>query len=64
MKLARLEKVELRNQWKDEAKDFTPWLAEVENIELLGEAIGMELEVIAKKRRSALSVQIFSARIS
>jgi hypothetical protein len=57
MKLARLEKVELRNQWKDEAKDFTPWLAEVENIELLGEAIG-------KKRRSALSVQIFSARIS
>ena len=51
MKLARLEKVELRNQWKDEAKDFTPWLAEVENIELLGEAIGMELEVIAKEER-------------
>ena len=51
MKLARLEKVELRNQWKDEAKDFTPWLAEVENIELLGEAIGMELEVIAKEEK-------------
>ena len=27
-KLARLEKVDLRDQWKDEAKDFTPWLAE------------------------------------
>ena len=59
MKLARLEKVELRNQWKDEAKDFTPWLAEVENIELLGEAIGMELEVIAKEEK----VGSFSADI-
>ena len=38
-KLARLEKVDLRDQWKDEAKDFTPWLAEPENIEILSEAI-------------------------
>lgn len=59
MKLARLEKVELRDQWKDEAKDFTPWLAEPDNIELLGEAIGMELEVIAKEEK----VGSFSADI-
>ena len=47
-KLARLEKVDLRDQWKDEAKDFTPWLAEPENIEIFSEAIGMDLEVIGK----------------
>ena len=39
--LGRLEKVELRNYWKDEARDFTPWLAEDDNINLLGETVGM-----------------------
>jgi hypothetical protein len=45
MKLGRLEKIDLRNQWKKEDTEFTPWLAEEENIELLGEVINMELEV-------------------
>lgn len=58
-KLARLEKVGLRDQWKDEAKDFTPWLAEPDNIEILSEAIGMELEVIGKEEK----VGSFSADI-
>ena len=44
--LARLEKVDLRDYWEDEAKDFTPWLSEENNIALLGSTIGMELEVI------------------
>lgn len=43
--LGKLENVELRDYWKDEAKDFTPWLADNENINLLGETVGMELEV-------------------
>lgn len=59
MKLARLEKVELRIQWNDEARDFTPWLAEDDNIELLGETIGMELEVISREEK----VGSFSADI-
>ena len=40
----------IRKFWKDEARDFTPWLAREENIGLLGEAIGLELEVEAQER--------------
>lgn len=42
--LGRLERVDVRAYWPDEARDFTPWLAE--NIDLLSEAIGgLDLEV-------------------
>lgn len=57
--LGKLEKVELRDCWKDEAKDFTPWLAEDDNINLLGETVGMELEVQEKEAK----VGTFSADI-
>ena len=43
--LGRLEKVELRDFFKDEAKDFTPWLAEEENLQLLGETLGIDIEL-------------------
>jgi len=43
--LGRLQKVDIREIWKNEAADFTPWLAEPDNIKLLGDTIGMELEV-------------------
>ena len=42
--LARLERVPLREAWPNEAGDFTPWLAQPENLRLLGETIGLELE--------------------
>ena len=45
MKLGRLEKIDLREYWKKEDTEFTPWLAKEENIELLSEAIEIELEV-------------------
>ena len=43
--LSRLEPVELREIWPNEAADFTPWLAEEENLALLGETLGMDLEL-------------------
>ena len=48
--LSRLEKVEVREIWADEARDFTPWLASDGNISLLGDTIGLELEVEAQEK--------------
>lgn len=46
IKLSKITKVDLRDCWKSEASDFTPWLASEENISLLADALGMnELEV-------------------
>ena len=45
--LGRLTKVELREIWKSEAQHFTPWLANQENVSLLSEALGIDLEVEA-----------------
>ena len=43
--LGRLQPVDLRLIWKVESRDFTPWLAREENISLLGDAVGLDLEV-------------------
>lgn len=50
MQLGRLERVELRDIWVSEASEFTPWLARPENIALLGEALGISLELEAQER--------------
>lgn len=47
--MGRLERAELRLAWANEASDFTPWLAEPENLVLLGETIGLELELEAQE---------------
>ena len=48
--LGQLHKVDIRNVWSNEAQDFTPWLAEEANITLLGDTIGIELEVEAQEK--------------
>ena len=49
-KLGTLKKVDLREVWESENSDFTPWLAQEENIEILGEKIGLDLEVEAQEK--------------
>lgn len=46
MKLGKLTKVDLREFWKHEALDFTNWLAEHENLTVLGDEIGLDIELI------------------
>lgn len=48
--LGRLEKVSLREAWLSESSEFTPWLAQCENLALLAEAIGIELECEAQEK--------------
>jgi uncharacterized protein DUF4268 len=48
----RLEEVRIRDYWRDEARDFTPWLAKEDNLSLLGETIGLEnLELVGMEQR-------------
>lgn len=48
--LGKLERVELRDIWATEDRDFTPCLAQESNLELLAETIGMELELEAQEK--------------
>ncbi len=59
VELGRLERVALREAWPDEARNFTPWLADDTNLGLLGEALGIQLELETTER----AVGPFSADI-
>ena len=48
--LGRLEPIQLRDVWTTEAGDFTPWLAREENLSLLGDTIGIELQLEAQEQ--------------
>ena len=47
-KVNKIRKIDLRDVWASESSDFIPWLAKEENIAMLGDAIGMDLEVESK----------------
>lgn len=57
IRFGRLEDLPLREAWKHEALQFTPWLAE--NIDHLSEAIGIPLELTGTE----VAVETFSADI-
>jgi hypothetical protein len=48
--LGRLQKADLREAWTSESSDFTPWLAQEANLKLLGETIGIELELAPQEK--------------
>ena len=48
--LGRLEQVDLRKVWLNEGGDFTPWLAEENNVSLLADTLGMDLELETREK--------------
>jgi hypothetical protein len=44
--LGKLKKVDLRAVWEHEALSFTRWLAKEENLELLGEELGISIKLL------------------
>lgn len=52
MSLGTIESVDIRDVWKDEAREFTPWLASEDGLALLGEMLGVDLELIATESRT------------
>jgi len=57
--LGKLVEVDIREIWKNEATDFTKWLASEENLSALGEEIGIGISLIKTEAR----VGAFSADI-
>ena len=49
VKLGKLKEVDIRKLWKHEQYDFSNWLAEKENLELLNDAIGFTLSEVEKE---------------
>lgn len=43
--LGSISQADVRRVWENEQYHFTPWLSQAENMAILGEAIGLELEV-------------------
>jgi len=44
-KLGDWKRVDIRTLWPKESSDFTPWLAEEDNLAKLGDELGLELEL-------------------
>ena len=61
-KLGKITRVtDLRSVWPHEANDFTKWLAEEENLTLLGDTIAMDLELVERESSvGSFNVDIFA----
>ncbi len=47
--IGKLEKVELRDLWKHEERDFSAWLAQDENLAMLSDVIGVDISLIERE---------------
>ena len=43
VELGKIQNIDVKDVWQNETSDFTPWLAE--NLDLLGEELGLRLEL-------------------
>ena len=60
-RLDQMQRVDLRTVWPHEALDFTRWLSEEPNLNLLGSAVGIELELIETESSvGSFNVDIFA----
>ena len=63
VQLGKLQKVDLRKVWEHEARDFSGWLVKDENLELLSEELGIEIEAVGTEESSGrFRVDIASIR--
>ncbi len=61
MHFGKLEKIDLRKGWNHEAYDFTQWLALPENMQLLSDEIGINIDVIETESKVGnFSVDIYA----
>ncbi|WP_333787568.1 DUF4268 domain-containing protein [Methanomethylovorans sp.] len=59
MEVGNIEKLALHEIWINEALNFTPWLEK--NIELLGEAVGLQLSFIEREKKTgSFSLDLFA----
>ena len=55
--------VDVRKKWPNEARDFTPWLAD--NLHLLGDAIGLKLEPVRQEKQvGSFSLDILAREVN
>jgi hypothetical protein len=47
--IGKLEKVDLRDLWKHEERDFSAWLAQEENLAMLSDVIGVDIALIERE---------------
>ena len=57
MEIGRLKNISAREAWENEARDFTPWLAD--HLDMLGDLLGVQIELHGKE----VAVEAFSADI-
>ena len=62
MKLGKIQQVDLREVWPNEATSFTPWLEE--NPEELGEVLGLDLEFVREKPVGKFSLDLFGTDLN
>lgn len=49
MKLSKLDKIDLRQVWKNETSDFNFWLSKPENFQLLNSELGLNLRFVKRE---------------